>query len=240
MAYIIWVWSTAQVKNAVADVAVTGKAIGTPRFTLCPSAKKTICTLGTMPAKQAFEMIVRTTIGPAATVGEQVTLTLLMQGGGLSPAEAAVAVLIGQSGTTPPPTSPGTTLSPITFPQVNGGTVAPTNLSSLFPVITPSTGQSASASTSPTVINARPVASTLPLDPRLIGGQLAGLAVLAVALTMVVARLSLRTPATAASAARSAASATAPTQTTGSTAKTEATPKTKAAPKTEATATEAS
>jgi hypothetical protein len=34
----------------------------------------------------------------------------------------------------------------------------------------------------------------LPLDPRLIGGQLAGLAVLAAAITMAVARLSLRTP----------------------------------------------
>jgi hypothetical protein len=34
----------------------------------------------------------------------------------------------------------------------------------------------------------------VPLDPRLIGGQLAGLAVLAAAITMVVARLSLRTP----------------------------------------------
>jgi len=39
--------------------------------------------------------------------------------------------------------------------------------------------------------------STLPLDPRLIGGQLAGLAILAAAITMVVARLSLRTPQTA-------------------------------------------
>jgi hypothetical protein len=39
-----------------------------------------------------------------------------------------------------------------------------------------------------------PTASTLPLDPRLVGGQLAGLAVLAAAITMVVARLSLRTP----------------------------------------------
>jgi len=49
----------------------------------------------------------------------------------------------------------------------------------------------------------------LPLDPRLIGGQLAGLAVLAAAITMVVARLSLRTPQLA-SAAPSGQPAAAP------------------------------
>jgi hypothetical protein len=38
------------------------------------------------------------------------------------------------------------------------------------------------------------VAATVPLDPRLIGGQLAGLAVLAGAVVMAIARLSLRTP----------------------------------------------
>jgi hypothetical protein len=44
------------------------------------------------------------------------------------------------------------------------------------------------------VSRATSTASSLPLDPRLIGGQLAGLAVLAAAVTMVMARLSLRTP----------------------------------------------
>ncbi len=44
------------------------------------------------------------------------------------------------------------------------------------------------------VTKAISTASSLPLDPRLVGGQLAGLAVLAAAITMVVARLSLRTP----------------------------------------------
>jgi hypothetical protein len=38
------------------------------------------------------------------------------------------------------------------------------------------------------------VSATVPLDDRLIGGQLAGLAVLAGAVAMAIARLSLRTP----------------------------------------------
>jgi hypothetical protein len=43
-------------------------------------------------------------------------------------------------------------------------------------------------------VHAADAAATVPLDARLIGGQLAGLAVLAGAVTMAIARLSLRTP----------------------------------------------
>ena len=43
-------------------------------------------------------------------------------------------------------------------------------------------------------INALATSATLPLDPRLIGGQLAGLAVLAGAIAIAIARLSLRSP----------------------------------------------
>ena len=72
---------------------------------------------------------------------------------------------------------------------------AVTDPSGLFPTVTPS----ASASTSTPKgkkdpnVNATTVSSTLPLDSRLIGGQLAGLAVLASAIAIAVARLSLRT-----------------------------------------------
>jgi hypothetical protein len=43
-------------------------------------------------------------------------------------------------------------------------------------------------------VHAKTVASTVPLDAQLIGGQLAGLAVLAGAVTIAIARLSLRKP----------------------------------------------
>jgi hypothetical protein len=44
------------------------------------------------------------------------------------------------------------------------------------------------------VVHAADAAATVPVDARLIGGQLAGLAVLAGAVTIAIARLSLRTP----------------------------------------------
>jgi hypothetical protein len=43
-------------------------------------------------------------------------------------------------------------------------------------------------------VHAADAAATVPVDARLIGGQLAGLAVLAGAVTIAIARLSLRTP----------------------------------------------
>jgi hypothetical protein len=43
-------------------------------------------------------------------------------------------------------------------------------------------------------LHAATAADTVPLDPRLLGGQLAGLAVLAGAVTIAIARLSLRKP----------------------------------------------
>jgi hypothetical protein len=70
----------------------------------------------------------------------------------------------------------------------------------LFPTVTP--GSSASpnptsavpGSRHPRRVNAAVASAILPLDPRLIGGQLAGLAVLAGAVAIAIARLSLRTP----------------------------------------------
>jgi len=43
-------------------------------------------------------------------------------------------------------------------------------------------------------LHAATAADTVPLDPRLLGGQLAGLAVLAGAVTIAIARVSLRKP----------------------------------------------
>jgi hypothetical protein len=82
----------------------------------------------------------------------------------------------------------------------------------LFPVVTPSAPSTPNPARRENrkVAKAATTASSLPFDPRLIGGQLAGLAVLAAAITMVVARLSLRTPQELAAQSGQAAAAAPP------------------------------
>jgi hypothetical protein len=171
--------------------------VNTPVFTLCPDAHGTSCTLGSMPADQEFELVIRDHIVSAATPGHQVTLTISVGGGGLSPAEAAITTFVGQRNSTTVPPSSTTTLPPSTINNFPTTTVTPGSLANLFPTVTPS--GSASPGAADHASHHRHLAtltssSALPLDSRLIGGQLAGLAVLAAAITMAVARLSLRTP----------------------------------------------
>jgi hypothetical protein len=204
--YAVWVWSTVPARRVTATASMSGRALRSPRFSLCPSAHKTVCSIGSLPANQAFELIVRSRVGVTALVGEQFTLTMSVQGTALSPAEAAVTALVGQPSPSPTPTSSIPAFPPVTFPSLVGSTVSPTDLSGLFPVVTPSATPSPGGKTrSGSGVRITPTASTLPLDPRLIGGQLAGLAVLAAAITMVMARLSLRTPQSATGSAASSA-----------------------------------
>jgi hypothetical protein len=134
---------------------------------------------------------VRTT----AVAGEPMTLTVSVGGSSLSPAVAAVTTLVGQT----PISSSVPTLPPPNLAPIPGTTISPAGLSGLFPVVTPQTSPPATPPRKHThrLAGITQASSALPFDPRLIGGQLAGLAILAAAITMVVARLSLRTPQTA-------------------------------------------
>jgi len=146
-------------------------------------------------------LLVTDHIRKKAKSGEQIGLTVVVQGaqspsgGSLSPAEATVSAVLGQPSSSPI-TPPGTGPFPSTPAGFPGTTVTPGSITSLFPVVTPSPTPTPNATRHENrgVAKATSTASSLPLDPRLIGGQLAGLAVLAAAITMVVARLSLRTP----------------------------------------------
>jgi hypothetical protein len=136
-----------------------------------------------------------------ANAGAPITLAVSVSGAALSPAEAAVTTVVGSTSQTPPstplPTLP--TLPPAgALAPIPGATITPAGLSGLFPTVTPKASPSSKASRARKLAGVTQTSSALPLDPRLIGGQLAGLAVLAAAITMVVARLSLRTPQTSA------------------------------------------
>jgi hypothetical protein len=185
--------------------------MGTPAFRLCPARRGDTCSIGSLPAYQAFELVVTDKIGKKATTGEEISMTAVVQGDAqtpsgvaLSPAEAAVSTVLGRrsSSSSTSTSEPGSTAPATSLPGLPGTTVTPGSISGLFPTITPSSSPPAGRreSSKHKVAGATSTASSLPLDPRLIGGQLAGLAVLATAITMVVARLSLRTPAPAAPA----------------------------------------
>lgn len=201
--YSIWVWSTVKSRQVSVTVSANGRHIDKPQYTLCPAVHRTTCSIGSLPAYQALEVLVTDHIRKKATSGEAVGLTVVVQGvarspsgGPLSPAEAAVSTVLSQSGSSPTVPTTGSFPSVPSGPAGLPGTTVtpPGDITSLFPVVTPSPTPSAARKEEPKVTKATSTASSLPLDPRLIGGQLAGLAVLAAAITMVIARLSLRTP----------------------------------------------
>src|SRR5579875_3292369 len=103
-------------------------------------------------------------------------------------------------GSVPPTYLPPPTVPPTYLPPVPDTGVAPTDPSNLFPTVSPSptpssTGSAPSARTGTAHRHIRTASASalLPFDSRLIGGQLLGLAALASAIVLAVARLSLRT-----------------------------------------------
>ena len=199
MTYSIWVWSTVAARQVTASAVSSPKAMRSPHFTLCPAAHGTTCSIGALPANQAFELMVTDHVRATAAAGDPITLAVSVSGASLSPAEAAVTTVVGQ-GSQPPTSTPLPTLPPTTLEPIPGATITPAGLSGLFPTVTPKASPSSKARRARKLAGITQTSSALPLDPRLIGGQLAGLAVLAAAITMVVARLSLRTPQTSGAA----------------------------------------
>jgi hypothetical protein len=204
--FVVWVWSSkasgrgVDVKLSVASALYLGK----PKFTICPVADGKTCKLGTMPVGQADELEAGVPVEAKAALGEQVQLTATATGqdGAKSFNGSATDVVV----VSPPPSTttpePGSTepLPATTLPPISGTGPSQGNASSLFPTVSPSPSSSSSSVGLPTVkpkrsdVRVTDAAETVPLDPKLIGGQLAGLAVLAGGIAIAIARLSLRTP----------------------------------------------
>lgn len=142
------------------------------------------------------ELRVAVKIGSRAAVSGHVKLTSKVSGHGAksftgSASDTVVAATV----------NPGPTISlpaPGKLPAISGTGVSPTDPSGLFPTVSATPTPTPSNVGLPTVkphrfAKATEDAATVPLDAKLIGGQLAGLAVLAGAVTIAIARLSLRT-----------------------------------------------
>jgi hypothetical protein len=202
--YIVWVWTTgADAKHVTVDLS-TGdskiKRTSAPSFSVCPDASGTRCTLGTLPKNQADELQARISVWKIATTGKNLTLTATASAKDAKPfkADGAVAVVAAP---TPPPSDPppgdGGLPPPPALPPLPPDPAPLTGSSDpagLFPTVTPSPASAAESAHAAhrTKVHATSAGNTLPLNTRLIGGQLAGLVILAAAIAIAVARLSFR------------------------------------------------
>jgi hypothetical protein len=203
--FAVWIWSARQASYAVSVSAQLAQAqnVGAPHFSICPVIRGRICEIGNLPTGQADELEVGVKVASKATLGEQVQLSAKASAKGSNSFTGSATDVVVALPSTPPSTAPSINLPPpASLPAIAGTGVSPSNPSGLFPTVAPA------PSTSPSNLiglpRVRPVphrtlrvvdaSATVPLDSRLVGGQLIGLAVLAGAVALAIARLSLRTP----------------------------------------------
>jgi hypothetical protein len=206
--YAIFVWSTgAESLGTTVTVSVGNAAnVEAPKFSVCPQHNGAVCTVGDLPTSQSDEIVAGARVRDAASVGENITLTATAKASGATSfnASATISVVASSSGSgsgsTTPPADPGSSLPGTSLPALpSGAFTSPTDPSGLFPTVSPSSSASASSSggqatRDPKQSDATATSATLPLNSRLIGGQLAGLVLLAAAIAIAIARLSLRAP----------------------------------------------
>jgi hypothetical protein len=190
--YAVWVWSTGGTSNRVSVVISVGRAkyVKSPKYTICPAATGDACKLGSLPVGQADELQAVVKVGRRAALGEQVELMAHVVGRSDRGFRASATTIV-LAPVTPSTSISPSTIPPVTLPAIPG--TSPANPSGLFPTVSPSTGTPDPVHSS-TARHARlaTAANATPLDSRFIGGQLAGLALLAGAITIAIARLSLR------------------------------------------------
>ncbi len=207
--FAIWVWFAGK-RHGTATVRIAAKPGKLwPAFTVCQAPGKATCTVG-LAAAQPVELQARVAVPKKETAGTRITLTARGTSPQASaPTSASGHVLVRKkatpspspSGTGSTPTGAGVTLPPGMLPPgILPGLLPSNSLPVLpdpaanpewaFPKISPSPDPTPAPSAHP--IRVTDVSAQFPLDTRLIGGQLVGLAVLAAAVTIAVARLSLR------------------------------------------------
>ena len=207
--YAIWVWLSSGT-NGTAKIRLSASPSSvSPTFSVCVPSGRSDCKIGGLNAGQHVEVQAR--LKAPDRSHRHVTLTATATSADASNSASASATVdikrkhsssdsstsstqnAGDGGTIPSTYLPTGTVPGIGIQPSSG--IQPTgNLGSAFPQVSPS--PSAAAGTG--AASHRPSTKTidlsagLPLDVRLIGGQVIGLAVLAAAVTIAVARLSLR------------------------------------------------
>jgi hypothetical protein len=198
------VWSTGAAATGATVTVSTGSAahVEAPYYKVCSDAKNAVCTVGDLPTSQSDELVAAVRVRDAAPAGEKITLTATAKATKATSFDASATIDVtassstSGSGSTSSDSGVGDGIPGSYVPNLNDGGLGTTSgqdPSGLFPTVTPSASATTAKDPKGRNVDATTVSSTLPLDSRLVGGQLAGLAVLASAIAIAVARLSLRT-----------------------------------------------
>jgi hypothetical protein len=206
--FAIFVWLTSG-NGGTATVGVAASPTSVkPTFSVCQPTGGATCSVSGLKGGHHIQTQAELTAA-SNLAGKDITLTVTATSHQASnPATATDKITVDSTSPTPTPTPTPTTpgagdgsnLPPpnvpgITNPGVGVSNPNPTgNLGSEFPQVSPSPNVSPSTSEShhQHPVEVTDLSAGLPLDVRLIGGQVVGLAILAAAITIAVARLSLR------------------------------------------------
>jgi fibronectin type 3 domain-containing protein len=195
--FVVWVWSTGADSSNVSVAASLSSAsfLGAPSFAICPSASGATCTIASLPVGQVYELLASVPVSAAAPVATPVAFTAQASASGaLSFSASATEVVAAASTAAPLPSSSSAVPPLLSLPPIPGTGVSAINPSELFPTVSPTGSGTVSlpGARSRSGVHATVVSSAVPIDTRLIGAQLIGLAVLAGAVTIAIMRLSLR------------------------------------------------
>jgi len=204
--YAIWVWLSNGTNGAAKVTLSASPSSVSPTFSVCVPSGRSSCKVGGLNAGQAAQLQAK--LKAPGRSHHHVTLTATATSAEASNSALASATVDINRNSSGDPSSTqnagdGNTFSgmfPGTIPpgELPGGFapglgIQPTgDLGSAFPQVSPSPSASGTAANHGHPAKAVDVSAGLPLDVRLIGGQIVGLAVLAAAVTIAVARMSLR------------------------------------------------
>jgi len=196
--FVVWAWSTkaASSKVSVSTSITAASYLSSPAFTICPSASGATCALASLPLGQVYELLVSVPVSTLAPVGGRVAFTAKVTATGATPFSASTQEFVSTASTSTLPSSSSSSVPPLLgLPPIPGTGTTAINPSELFPIVSPTPGSgsvSLPGARSRPSVHAADVSSTVPIDARLIGAQIVGLAVLAGAVTIAIMRLSLR------------------------------------------------
>jgi hypothetical protein len=200
MQYAIWVWLTSGTGGSAKIKLAASPSRVRPTFSVCVPTGGSTCSVAGLNAGQHAQVQAELR-APDSLARRDIRLTVTAtshQARNSATASATIEVdpKPRHTSATPTPT-PSYSYGPYggftgpggTYP---GGTNPAGNLGSAFPQVSPSPNISPTSRHQQDQARVTDASAAFPLDVRLIGGQVIGLAILATAVTIAVARLSLR------------------------------------------------